>query len=166
MGAKSTKNAGADFPVGENVRRTKGARSGEDAFPPHPLKRPSRAKKIGLLILAALPVFVSLYYYDFVPPPFRGTLSSPGRLKLLAGKGKGCSQFLGSRKGAIRTRLEQLKIGFFCVAGLKIHKVFFRPSALKNLNFELFQVRRIFYKLFFCRYKAKTKHILAYMQGF
>ena len=70
---------------------------GDSEFPPDPLKRPSRAKKIGLLILAAFPIFVSLYYYDFVPPPFRGTLSSPGRLKLLASNGKWCSQFLGSR---------------------------------------------------------------------
>ena len=113
-----------NFPVGENVRRTKGARSGESDFPiirlkhrlsialplilslvsaqpcafvssatgstqaRFPLKRPSRAKKMKLPFLSASHVFVSLYYYDFVPPPFRGTPSSPGRLKLLACKGK------------------------------------------------------------------------------
>ena len=48
-----------------------------------------------------------------------------------------------------------MKIGFFSVVGLKIHKVFFRPAALKNLYFDLFQVLRIFCKLFFVSTRQK-----------
>ncbi len=45
----------------------------------------------------------------------------------------------------IRTCPKWLKIGFFFVIGLEIHKVFLHPAALKNLNFEPFGVLRIFY---------------------